>query len=226
MWDGVFEFSDTWARYAGPISDAAPHAHAALQVTIASHGSVEVEAAERIYRSNVLLVPPMVRHRGVPGPTTVTLLFVEAQCALGRALRSRCTGGVTEAADLHPVAHDVAALERRLHVERLPPLDGRLSVVLAELEARGSGSIRSAATAVGLSPTRLRDLARAQLGVPLARWLLWRKLACAGRAMAQGAPLSQAAFEAKFADQAHLTRTMKRMFGITPTSALPSLRGA
>ena len=224
MWNGVFEFNDTWTRYSGPMSEVAPHAHAALQVTIASHGSIEVQAAQRIYRSTVLLIPPMVSHCVVPDQHAVTFLFVEAQSGLGRALRSRCTDVVTEAADLYPFAHDVAALERRLNVDRLPPLDGRLSTALAMLEAGGSASIRSTATEVGLSPTRLRDLARAQLGVPLARWLLWRKLACAGRAMAQGSPLAQAATEANFADQAHLTRTMKRMFGITPTSALNSLR--
>jgi AraC-like DNA-binding protein len=224
MWNGVFEFSDTWARYSGPISESVTHAHVALQVAIASHGSVEVEAAQRIYRSKVLLVLPMVSHRTMPGQNSVIFLFVEAQSGLGRALRSRCTDLVTDAAELHPFAHDVAALERRLCVERLPPLDRRLAAALAMLEAGGSGSIRSTATKVGLSPTRLRDLARTQLGVPLARWLLWRKLVCAGRTMAQGSPLAQAAIEANFADQAHLTRTMKRMFGITPTSALNSLR--
>jgi AraC-like DNA-binding protein len=224
MWNGVFEFSDTWARYSGPISESGTHAHAALQVAIASHGSVAVEAAQHIYRSNVLLIQPMVNHRVMPGQNSVIFLFVEAQSGLGRALRSRCADVVTEAPEFHPFAHDVAALERRLNVDRLPPLDRRLAAALAALEAGGSSSIRSTATEVGLSPTHLRDLARTQLGVPLARWLLWRKLACAGRAMAQGSPLAQAAFEANFADQAHLTRTMRRMFGITPTSAMNSLR--
>jgi AraC-like DNA-binding protein len=224
MWNGVFEFSDTWARYSGPIGESDTHAHAALQVAIASHGSVAVEATQHIYRSKVLLIPPMVSHRTMPGRNSVIFLFVEAQSDLGRALRSRCTDGVTEAPELHPHANDVATLERRLRVDRLPPLDRRLAAALASLQARGSSSIRSTATEVGLSPTRLRDLARTQLGVPLARWLLWRKLACAGRAMAQGSVLAQAALEANFADQAHLTRTMKRMLGITPTAALNSLR--
>jgi len=210
MWNGVFEFSDTWARYSGPISESGAHAHAALQVAIATDGSVAIEAGQRIYRLSVLLTPPMVRHRIVPGQHSVIFLFVEVQNRLGRALRSRCTDGVTVAPELHPFAHDVAALERLLCVDQLPPLDQRLAAALFVLEAEGVSSIHSAANEVGLSPTRLRDLARIQLGVPLARWLLWRKLARAGREMAQGSSLAQAAFEANFADQAHLTLNSRR----------------
>lgn len=81
-----------------------------------------------------------------------------------------------------------------------------------------------AAREVGLSASRLRSLAREALGAPLSRWMLWRKLERSLRAVAGGARLVDAAAEGAFSDQAHLARTMRRMFGVTPREASRVLR--
>ncbi len=88
------------------------------------------------------------------------------------------------------------------------------------------GVIGRAARAVGLSPARLRALAQSQMQVPLSQWLLWRKLQRAGREMAAGAGLAEAAVAGGFADQAHLNRIMKRMFGVTPLQAASAVRAS
>nr|WP_225953685.1 helix-turn-helix domain-containing protein [Kibdelosporangium phytohabitans] len=81
------------------------------------------------------------------------------------------------------------------------------------------------AAAVGLSPQRLRALARQQLGMPLTRWRVWARLRRAAEALRDGQSLVDAAVTAGFADQAHLTRQMREMMGITPAAVLPILRG-
>lgn len=86
-------------------------------------------------------------------------------------------------------------------------------------EEPGLYSVGDAAARCDLSESRLRTVAREQLGVPLSTWLIWRKLERAARAMREGDPLSMAAAAGGLADQAHLARAMRRMFGITPRTA-------
>jgi AraC-like DNA-binding protein len=57
----------------------------------------------------------------------------------------------------------------------------------------------------------------ATVGIPLRPYLRWLKLERAGVAIAAGAPLGEAAHAAGFADAAHMTRTFRRMFGVTPS---------
>jgi methylphosphotriester-DNA--protein-cysteine methyltransferase len=85
-------------------------------------------------------------------------------------------------------------------------------------------TLPSLATAVGLSPQRLRALARAQLGMPLARWRVWSRLKRAAEALSGGQSLADAAITAGFADQAHLSRQMREMMGLTPADLLPIVR--
>lgn len=104
-----------------------------------------------------------------------------------------------------------------------PVLDLRIDDVLRRLAAQPQLSISEAARACAVSKSRLRELARQQLGVPLSTWLVWRKLERSAREMARGANLADAATAGGFADQAHFARTMRRMFGITPGMARTAL---
>ena len=87
------------------------------------------------------------------------------------------------------------------------------------------GSVATAATRCGVSPARLRALASEQLGVPLAKLVLWHKVKTASQALLGGSSLSAAAAAAGFADQAHLTRSMGNVLGITPAMAKAILGG-
>ncbi|GIG23579.1 hypothetical protein Cch01nite_43030 [Cellulomonas chitinilytica] len=102
-------------------------------------------------------------------------------------------------------------------------LDVRLLAAMDVLRDRAVPIPVLAAT-VGLSPQRLRALARDQVGMPLARWRVWAQLRRAADALQAGEPPAQAAVTAGFADQAHLTRRMRDMMGLTPAAVLPVLR--
>jgi AraC-like DNA-binding protein len=105
-------------------------------------------------------------------------------------------------------------------------LDERLVRALASLagDPGGAGAIARAARNAHVSVSCLRALAASSLSAPLAQWRSWRMLAKAARAIAEGRSLADAAAVAGFSDQAHLTRTMGRFFGVTPSVAATSLR--
>ncbi|MFI9625433.1 helix-turn-helix domain-containing protein [Streptomyces sp. NPDC052042] len=203
-----------YARYRGPLTDGSCHRHAAFQVALAAGPDDRVAMVDRDgtrRRGTVLLVPPMVPHRLLPTADLLTF-FVDPHCAFADRLRRHCGPGVTVAPELHGLGErDV----RRAGARPSDELDARL---LAAMDALSDRDVPMAdlAAAVGLSPQRLRALARDQLGMPLVRWRLWLRLRRAAEALRAGRHLADAAVAGGFADQAHFTRQMREMMGLTP----------
>lgn len=105
-------------------------------------------------------------------------------------------------------------------LDRSASVDPRLLKALAFMDLQSTQDVVAAASAhCGLSPSRLRALAQKQFGVPLSKLLLWKKIRRALSAMGGGSSLADAAYEAGFADQAHMTRTMADVIGLTPHTA-------
>ena len=122
--------------------------------------------------------------------------------------------------DLMSSRDDIIEALDKLDKVSIERLDHRLLAVLEYLNQNlDNPSILNAAKQSGLSRSRVRTLAREQIGVPLSTWVTWRKLIKANKALSHGANLSEAALAGHFSDQAHFNRTMKRMFGVTPTQA-------
>jgi AraC-like DNA-binding protein len=78
-------------------------------------------------------------------------------------------------------------------------------------------SLDDVAAAVFLSPGRFRHLFVEQTGMGLRPYVLWRRFLRVWAAIMNGRSISAAAHEAGFADAAHLTRTSRRMFGVSPS---------
>lgn len=226
-WGGQFVFGDCTAAYRGPAADNTPHAHAAIQVVLAHHDEATVVAADGDeIRGHAVLIRPLVEH-SLASRGAVTLLYAEPQSPLAFMLvdlASQADICVIDATVLSPVLAAESLASWLIRVTRSAdgrqPLDSRLAFALNWLALEpGSCLISDAALRSGLSESRLRALARDQIGVPLSTWLIWRKLERAARAMSEGESLAYAASVGGFADQAHLARAMRRMFGITPRTA-------
>ena len=86
-----------------------------------------------------------------------------------------------------------------------------------ELQQRAElpNTLSQFAKEAALSPSRLRHRLVEIVGMPFRPYLRWLRLQRAMKFIAGGASLTEAAYAAGFADGAHLSRTMRRHFGIS-----------
>ena len=180
-----------------------------------------LDASGTRYQGAALLVPPMVPHRIVPHAELLTY-FIDPHCVFAERLRRRSAGRLTVAPDLCEVSADEIGPDGGGPWRGLDP---RLVDALRLIQT-GNVALADVAVTVGLSPQRLRSMARSELGIPLTRWRIWSRLRRAAEAVQAGASVADAASVAGFADQAHLTRQMREMMGLTPAVVLPVLRRA
>lgn len=229
-----------WATFSGVVGDNHEHAHHALQLVVANCGDIGVWAKGHgeIHAPAVLLGAD-VTHRLSPGD--VRLWFLDRESLSGRALTVTCTAGVRLLTDSERAAAlkawpmtNRSAIEPLLVALGLPegpstPDDAthdRVREVLEALPDRGDRPVDlvTLAREAALSPSRFRHRAKALLGMPLRPYLRWLRLRHALAIAASGFRLTYAAQEAGFADSAHLTRTMRRHFGVAPSEIFGALK--
>ncbi|WP_432875777.1 helix-turn-helix domain-containing protein [Kribbella sp. CA-245084] len=207
-----FVIRDGYACYEGPVSGGSRHRHGAFQIAIGADVAM-VDDDGVCHRGAALVVPPMTWHRLLPADELL-IYFIDPQCAFTDQLRGYGAIAVVDAlAGLREVDLDPGAMRAS------DSFDPRL----AEAMELWQLPMPEVAARVGISPQRLRAVARETLGMPLARWRVWARLRRAAEALAAGQALADAAVTAGFADQAHLSRWMREMMGITPAEVLQVL---
>lgn len=238
FWEGA----SLWLLRAPPgvqYPKTAPHAHHAVQLTLALTGSISFEVDGHRASGAALAIAPDTLH-AFEGTGLVAHCFVAPDGKLGRQLaRSLFSEGPLAAlparqledlparlqATFEEPRHTEEALRTlgRLLLARLAGdtaaavgPDARIAKLLAWLAPRldGAVSLNDAAAFLGLSPGRARHLFVEQTGLPFRTYLLWQRLNRALELFVGHASLTEAAHGAGFADSAHLSRTFRRMFGI------------
>lgn len=223
-------FTPGLMAFTGDIGDTAPHSHAAVQVLLVTRGQVSLtDAAARTEIAQTAIIPPGTPHevRAEPG-TTGLLAYLDPDSLAGRAATTRLDGLPADDVGSWIVAATAVPANRSAH--RSPPrAHGRIphpavahAVRLASEDPKGPPSLVEMAARVAISPSRLSHLFAAEMGLPYAAWRRWTRLRHAMDAVQAGASLTEAAHTAGFSDSAHLTRTCRDLFGITPTEALPA----
>lgn len=128
---------------------------------------------------------------------------------------------------------ECASLEfaRRLAWKRLPPaklapergraLSGRTAQrLLAFIEGNIDRQLglRELAAETGLAATSFKAAFRATFGVPVHRFVVWRRAERARLLLLEGRlPAAQVALDAGFAHQSHMARWLQRLFGALPS---------
>lgn len=218
------------------------HSHHAIQVSLALSGKLKLRSENEPMSAYAgALVPPDHRHQFDGCGESVAQLFIEPETVHGRTLLERYP-----LVAIQPLADDVvaplAAALRRAYETRttdaaliaagqqaiatlaggapqLPAVDARVARVIEWLRARRGAAVTLAevANVAHLSPGRFRHLFMAQTGISLRAYVLWLRIGSAVGAAMSGQSWTAAAQDWGFADSAHLSRTCRRMFGISPT---------
>lgn len=218
-----------WALLDARAGDNKMHSHVAHQVSLALDAECEIEGAcpLRLARGEAALIPAGTKHCLAPSGALVRTIYVDP---LFRGMRSlvRKPEPVrvrkTEATALAAVRcgedarHWVSAF---LNKSLFSPIDSRLLAALTEIEPETTPA--ALAHSIGLSTTRLREVAVHDFGVPTTKLLQWLQLQRAIDALRQSRNLADAAAAGGFSDQAHFSRRLVEWFGVTPSLGLAQL---
>lgn len=216
----------------GPGQQTSQHAHHAVHLLVALSGSLRVSGVADDVAG--VFVPADVPH-AIDGRGAVVLtVFIEPESATGVDV-SRRWGSALQALDQDAVAALVPASVRTAptpasvgawleeQVRRGPiQMHPRIRRLLAMLRERPLGeldtSARALASSAGLSESRFLHVFKESTGTSLRRYLLWLRLQRAASLILTEQSLTAAAFSAGFSDAAHMTRTFRRLLGITPSA--------
>ena len=212
-WPGTLEIGEFSARWRGAVGDSVTHSHFAAQAVFAAP-SASVEHAGTVVETPALLIEPNVPHR--LGPCALAdLYFVEpTRHAVLPELVAAISAGPYR---LVSQPSGIAFWEGWLAKEEPAPRDRRLIDAMWLLDSQlevGPVRLAALAGAAGLSPDRFRHLFVEQLGIPLRRYILWRRMRLAAQRLAAGENVTEAAHGGGFSDAAHFARTIKHMFGV------------
>ena len=192
----------------GELGRTAPHAHYAHQLMVCPGAPITVSLQGQVTSAHRLFIPSRQAHAILETQGEVTVLYAEPAVF-----------------DIAPLLHQDLSLEALRRLPRRSLDDPRLERALAALDQQLTGKVsaQAVAQAAHLSLSQLERLFSDQLGLPVRRLVLWRRLRIALQLALAGGTLTEAAHGAGFADSAHFSRTMKQLFGVTAAASLRQL---
>jgi AraC-like DNA-binding protein len=227
----------------GPFPKTDFHAHHAVQVTLVLRGWFSLETRDGPVHGDVVAVAPDAEH-ALTGEGLVAHLYVDPEGRQGRELQR---GLFFDSTMVAIAAERLAGLRAQLlatleannrddrtlielgrallaqlapgsQSDERPEVRVRKMVAWASERLDTPVSLAGAAAHVGLSHGRARHLFVENVGMPFRTYVLWLRLMRAVELFAVGSSLTAAAHGAGFSDSSHLSRTFRRMFGISADS--------
>ncbi|HET6147003.1 MAG TPA: helix-turn-helix transcriptional regulator [Polyangia bacterium] len=212
-------------------------------MTLSLRGWFTLETADQKVGGDAAAVAPDTEH-ALAGEGMVAHLFVDPEGEPGRELQRTLFSSETIVSIPAPRVGGLAGRLRvgfesphrsdqalidigRAALAKLAPgseRDERPEARVRRMSAWAAGRLDApvrladAAAHVGLSTGRARHLFVEETGLPFRTYLLWRRLMRAAELFSAGSSLTDAAQDAGFSDSSHLSRTFRRMFGITADS--------
>jgi len=209
------------------VAGVARHPNPVTCVVKGRRGPLTVVGQGQSVTGDIVIIRPGIEHHIICSEGGLSAMYLDgARCPGPGPLAARLEGRLGELtlAGMHLDADAQAELRQRLdHGQPRPPQ--KMSAVLADLAAEPMARMNQdeLAKRLGLERTRALRLFKHSTGTTFRQFKRWSGLQHAARLIVAGALVRTAAMDAGFADTAHLTRTFKQCFGLTPSQAIAGL---
>ncbi|MGN7919464.1 helix-turn-helix transcriptional regulator [Lysobacter sp. ESA13C] len=206
-WTGTLLLGEHLAVLQGQAGGSDRHAHYAHQLLLSDGAPWQVEIDGEPRTGQRLWLPSFRPHAVLAAPSEGCTVYLEPGHANVEAILQRLPQLPARLPALQPLLPELC---------RAQPLDRRLQAAIAEVVARLPDSVCATdiAEAAHLSPSQLHRRFQSDLAITLRGWVLWRRLHHALARFLAGDSLTASAHAAGFADLPHLSRNLRRMFGI------------
>ncbi|NED60480.1 helix-turn-helix transcriptional regulator [Streptomyces sp. SID10244] len=206
-WNGTMLLNAHVAVLQGHAGGSDTHAHYAHQLLLSDGALWQVEVDGVRQQGQRLWLPSFQPHAILSAPEAGCTVFLEPAHADPGQIQQH----------LHALPGNALALHDWLpRLSRPQPLDRRVQAALSRIAEHLPGPVPAAdiAEAAHLSTSQLHRRFQSDLAVTLRGWVLWQRLRSALMHHLRGHSLTDSAHAAGFADLAHLSRSLRRMFGI------------
>lgn len=206
------------------VGHLAPHCNPAPCVIAGRRGAVSVVSADGQVTGDVLFIRPGVEHKVICADGGLNAIYLDGLTGSGTfSCAQRLHGRLADIAvdALFQEADAQTELRHRL-TSGAPPIPQPLSAVIETILAEPMLRLSQLELAHRLKMERTGALRmfKAATGLTFRRFKRWSALQHAARRIAAGELVRTAAMDAGFADTAHLTRTFRASFGLTPSEAI------
>jgi len=206
-----------------------PHCNPVPCVLTGRNKSLTLVSRNEVVTGDILLIRPGIEH-GVICSGGINVMYLDGlpwsgSSGLAERLQGRLADVATDA--IFQGSDAQAALRQRLGsgAAQFPP---QLMAIIEDLIAEPMSRMtqRELAERLQMERTRALRLFKAATGQTFRRFKQWSGLQHAARKIASGELVRTAAMDAGFADTAHLSRTFRMSFGLTPSEAIAGLAKA
>lgn len=191
--------------------------------------SITVASRQEVVTGDILLIRPGVEH-AVICSGGINVMYLDGLPWSGSSpLAERLQGGLANLAiDAIFRGSDAQTVLRQRLVSGAMKLPPQLNAVIEDMIAEPMSRMtqRELADRLQLERTKALRLFKAATGQTFRGFKQWSGLQHAARKIASGELVRTAAMDAGFADTAHLTRTFRMSFGLTPSEAIAGLAKA
>ena len=220
------------ALYRGPIADTALHRHHAAQICIGPNDApfrLQLEGDPWIETTFAFLPSDTPHCFESPNPQSIIVL-IDGEGPLGQCTKAPILENpgisIQSPTSLQEAKNATNNIAKHLGVDHGHPRDVRLLRALDHIQSLDIKAItvEELASIAALSESRFQHLFSEQIGIPIRRYLLWRRLHDSISAIKAGTDLTAAAHLGGFSDSAHFSRTFKETFGLSPSSLFKNSR--
>lgn len=222
------------AIYAGASTKTELHHHLAIQVVIAIRGSVKLFIEDKTVDEEVVLINSNVKHKHATQPDGLQIsIFVDTFTELAKTIQSNKKNAFSIGKANHQSLNELVTsfFDKKPNMdlvvnfigktfgvnEKKHVRDERIDEMLLKLSRQDIETlgIEDIYNSLPLSKSRVRHLFKQNTGISIQRYILWLRLKQAMINFQTGETPTQSAYLSGFADYAHMSRTVKEMFGLS-----------